>query len=276
MLQREVIGRLADRILIPSQWSLDLIREAVGIPSGKLTLFRNGIADDPVGLDAIERARNVLGLSGRVPVLASVAMLRREKDHETFLRAVALLKDPYPRVLALVIGGVAGARDYPEGYLERMADELGIAENVCFLGRRTDARTIVAAADIGVSHSLGENLPLAVLEYMAAAKPIVATRAGGTPELIRDGVEGLLVDVGDHGALAERIVTLVEDPEAASRLASRAYQRQQKHFSRRAASSTLRCLYEELIRGDPPLPVDTRQAAHDRPPDPRAAAAGGA
>ena len=105
------------------------------------------------------------------------------------------------------------AGDGPErAWLEEGARRLGVADTVLFLGIRRDVPAVLAAVDVAVLSSDYEGSPLSVMEYMAAAKPVVSTRVGGVPELVQEDVHGLLVEPRDPEALAEAVARLLRDP----------------------------------------------------------------
>src|SRR5207237_5498771 len=118
--------------------------------------------------------------------------------------------------------------------LEEQVARLGQEENVLFLGRRNDVPEILACCDIGVLPSKAEGLSNAVLEYLAAGLPTVATNVGGNAEIITDQVNGLLVPSQDASALSAALLRLLRDPEFASRLgrAGQNYVREQFSFGR--------------------------------------------
>ena len=111
------------------------------------------------------------------------------------------------------------------GDLDRVraaAAAAGVADRIRFLGRRADALSFIAAADVFVNPSEVEGLPVAVLEAMCLARPIVATSAGGVPTIIRDQETGILVEIGDPDAIAYGIDTLLDDRSLADQLGKRA------------------------------------------------------
>ena len=132
--------------------------------------------------------RAELGLPRTAPVVLSVGVLRPQKALEVLVDAAAVLRDEFPDVRVLIAG--AGPE---EGPLRTRIAELGLTDTVLLLGNRRDVPDLLALADVCVSSSDFEGSPLAVMEYMAAAKPVVATRVGGVPDLIENGVHGYVV-----------------------------------------------------------------------------------
>jgi glycosyltransferase involved in cell wall biosynthesis len=103
-------------------------------------------------------------------------------------------------------------------HLEQKAHELGIARDTLFLGYQEDVAPLYAAFDALVLPSGNEGTPVSVIEALAAGRPVVATRVGGVPDVVRDGEDGYLVDAGATDALAERLAQLAGDPALRERL----------------------------------------------------------
>jgi glycosyltransferase involved in cell wall biosynthesis len=180
-----------------------------GVPPAKLVVVRNGIRHRaPRRGRAAVRAG--LGLGARDRVVLTVGRLAEQKGHRSLCRAVPAILERAPNARFLWAG------DGPlEGELRALARRLGVDETVRFLGRRDDVPDLLGAADLFVLPSLFEGLPLAVLEAMAAGLPVVATRAGGTAEVVDDGVTGHLVPAGDVAALADAVADLLRHPARA-------------------------------------------------------------
>lgn len=164
----------------------------------------------PVGLD-LERfleprapasARDALDL-GDGPVVSMVGRLAPVKDHATFLRAAGRIREARPDATFVVAG------EGPE------RDRLQAGPGVRFLGHVTDLPALLAATDVVVLTSRQEGTPTALIEAAAAGIPVVATRVGGSEEVVTDGETGYLVGVGDDAAVAARVLELLARPEAA-------------------------------------------------------------
>jgi len=186
----------------------DLLCLGVGRPEQVLVV--------PLGLDVdpflrCEEARGELRAElgvGDAPLVGIVARLVPIKRHEDFLSAAAVVASRLPQCRFLVVGGGELRRT-----LEGRARALGLDGRVRFLGWRGDLPRIYADLDLVVLTSGNEGLPVSLIEAMAAARAVVATRVGGVPDLVEDGVTGLLVPPGEPPALAEAIATLLADPE---------------------------------------------------------------
>ncbi len=175
-----------------------------------VTVVPNGILAEAFSQPAHrQRVRARLGYGPEHCVLGIVARLAAEKDHHTLLRAFKELYAARPEARLAVIGD--GPLRSP---LEREAAELGIAECVSFLGERHDVPELLSGLDVFVLSSRTEGLPMTVLEAMAAGLPIVATRVGGVPAAVEDGVTGRLVEPASPPALAAALRQIIRHPEA--------------------------------------------------------------
>jgi glycosyltransferase involved in cell wall biosynthesis len=147
-----------------------------------------------------------------------------------------------PEVRFVVVG------DGPErAPLERLADDLGV--RAIFVGHRPNTQVpgLLAAMDVVVLSSRFEGMPLAVLEWMAAGKAIVASRVGGIPSILADGKEALLVTPGDEAAFAAAIDRLLGDPLERHRLGAAAQRRQRRDFRFEKTLAAIEDLYERLV-----------------------------
>ena len=238
-LDRELVARWADVFVAVSGEDRRKMIEVEGVDPAKIRLIPNGIPSPANGAGA--DVRTELGIEPGAPVLGVVCELRAQKALEVLFEAAALLLAEFPTLKVLVAG------DGPErARLEEGARRLGVADTVLFLGIRRDVPAVLAAVDVAVLSSDYEGSPLSVMEYMAAAKPVVSTRVGGVPELVQEDVHGLLVDPRDPEALAEAVARLLRDPALAKRLGAEGRKRQQREFSLEAMVGRIEDLYEEL------------------------------
>jgi glycosyltransferase involved in cell wall biosynthesis len=205
----------------------------------KIVYIPNGTPDRPTGrADAV---RDELGLTPSNSVVGTVCGLRPEKELDTALRALGRLAPHRPELRFVVVG------DGPErGRLERLADELGVP--ALFLGQRANDEMpdLLAAMDVLVLSSRFEGMPLAVLEWMAAGKAIVASRVGGIPALLKDGDEAALVPPRDYVTFADVIARLLDDPAERQRLGDAARRRQREQFRFDQTITRIEELYEKL------------------------------
>ena len=240
LLDRELIARRADRFIAVSREDQRRMIAVERIDPARTLFIPNGIPPSPApgGRDV----RSELGIAPDAPVVGSVGVLRAQKAHHLLLRAARELERRGLAVSVLIAG-----QGPEQGTLESLARELGIADRVHLLGFREDVSDVLHALDVAVSCSDFEGSPLAVMEYMDGARAIVATAVGGVPDLIDDGVHGLLVPPRDSGALAEAIGSLLADPQRARRLGENARARRRSEFDIDTLVRRLEDLYEELL-----------------------------
>ena len=190
-----------------------------------------GIPLEPYANPDRARARELLGVGHDEIVLGIVGRLQPWKGQQVLLEAMPAILERFPSAVAVIVGGVLGGLS--AGFdleLHALADRLGIAGSVRFLGQRDDVADLLPGFDRFIQASYGEPFGLVTLEAMAAGLPVIATAAGGTLEIITDGVDGLLTPVGDARKLAETVVGSLEDPDRAARIAAAGRSRVFEHF----------------------------------------------
>ena len=183
------------------------------------------------------------GLPEAGPRVGTVLRLSADKDVEGLIDAFAGL----PGSPRLVIVGDGPLR----ADLERRAAASGAGERVSFLGRREDVAAVLGHLDLFVLPTRAEGLPNSVLEAMALARPIVAHRVGGVPELVRDGEEALLVAPGDTAGLRSAMARVLADDALAGRLARAARRRVEEEFSFAVRLARMEDIYERIATGGP-------------------------
>jgi glycosyltransferase involved in cell wall biosynthesis len=239
VIDRELIARWASAMVVVSREARRRMIEVERIAPERLVFLPNGIRALPAGDGGAVRAE--LGIDPGDPVIGTVCILRTEKALDVLVRATALLVKDFPRLRVLIVGeGEERAR------VQALVEQLGLQENVILTGARTDVPSVLAALDVAVLSSDYEGIPLSLLEFMDAGKPIVATKVGGVPEVVEDGVHGLLVPPRDESALADAVGRLLLDTELASRLGAQARERCRTEFSLDRTVERLQELYERL------------------------------
>lgn len=239
--------RVAHRIVV----NADLVGRFLvdsGVPTRKVITIHNGL--DPtcyysIPLGARESMRRDLGIdvSSEKKLVTIVANLKSiVKDHDTFLRAAKRVRSQYKSV-AFAIAGEGNLMDA----LRARAAHLGIENDVHFLGRCTRIPDLLSVSDICVLSSISEGFSNAILEYMAAAKPVVATRVGGAAEAVVEGETGYLVASGDDETMAARLLQLLRDPSLAERFGQEGRGIVQDRFSVSVQLEKTLGMYERLL-----------------------------
>ena len=225
----------AHRVVANSRAAADRLH-AEGVTSSKIAVIPNGIDLTTLPLAAARAGRFV----------TTVANLRAGKGHDVLLRAATHVTRRHPDVRFRLIGdGVLRAE------LEAQARALGIADFIDFMGHRDDVGVLLGESAVFAFPSLMEAFPNAVMEAMAVGLPVVATNVGGIPELVTDGVTGLLVPASDDKALAGAILRLLEDPGLAARCGAAARAAIAARFSFDQMVSSFETLYETELQSRP-------------------------
>jgi glycosyltransferase involved in cell wall biosynthesis len=215
----------------------------------KTCVIRNGVDIVMPSRDR-EAIRREIGLQNEFTIII-VARVDGLKGHHTLFKAIASLRDrdaSSRMPITLLVVGDGAAR----GELEVFARGLGLtSKQVRFLGFRSDALDLLAASDLFVLPSHSEGLPLSALEAMSQRLAVIATPVGGVPEVVEDGLNGLLIPVDDDAALANAIARLMRDPALRATMGERGYDRIQSEFR----FSEMVNRYEELYR----LLLDSRK-----------------
>lgn len=238
-LDGRLIGRGASAFVAVSTADRARMLSVEHVPEAKARFVPNGIPPLPASTRDV---RPELGIPPDAPLVGTISVLRREKGLDAFLRAAALLRREHPD-LRVLVAGTGPERDS----LEALVGELGLEGHAFLLGARPDVPDLLAALDVAVNSSHREASPLSVMEYMAAGKAIVASRVGGIPDLIEDGVQGLLVEPADPEAIAAGVDRLLRDPALRAELGARARERQAAELTLDATVRRLEELYWELF-----------------------------
>jgi len=244
-----IAGRGVDAYIAVSEANALYLRDDRGLPPEKIHLIRNGV---DVGRFRMRTApqldpRPALGIAPGELLLLCVARLEPQKGHAVLLEAMAQLLPATPplRLVCLGEGRLAGA-------LRAQAAKLGLGARVLFPGFCPNVATWLSVADIFVLPSFYEGLPLSAMEAAAAGCPIVATDVDGTPEVVEDGGNGLLVPAGDSRSLSQALLRLIADPELRRRFSESGRQRAARQFDQRRQVEETSRLYLQLWRKTAP------------------------
>jgi glycosyltransferase involved in cell wall biosynthesis len=237
-LQERALAIGVDRYIAVSRDIARLLTERLAWPRHKIDVIHNGVPVDRFQRPPDPELRDRLTGGADRPIILTAARLAPQKGLDVLLRAAVHVPG----------GQFVFAGEGPERpRLEAQAEKLGLDDRVLFLGRRSDVPELLAASDVFVLPSLFEGSSLAVLEAMAAGKPVVSSAIGGTDELVVDGESGLLVPPGDVGALALALNKVLSEAELRARLGARARDRVQTCFSASTAAARTTRVYEDLL-----------------------------
>jgi glycosyltransferase involved in cell wall biosynthesis len=223
----------SDRITCVAGAVRDFTRRASGIPLHKLVVIPNAVDVPP---------RNGLRDPSAASRVLTIAHLRRQKGIDVLVRAIPRVLRSVPAASFTLVG-----RGDPSPYLIQ-ADLLGVRQTIRCVGETDDVGPYLSDCCAFVLPSRWEGCPNVVLEAMAAGLPVVATSAGGTPELVEEGVTGFLVPVEAHEMLAQRIVTLLLDPGMAAAMGQAGRARVVSRFGVQAMVDAYATLYGRLAR----------------------------
>lgn len=189
------------------------------------------------------------------PQVGLVGRITPWKGQDVFLRAAAEVRKSFPGVVFQIIGAALFAETDYEAEVRRLAEELGPPGWVEFTGFRSDVAELIGRLDVLVHAStVAEPFGQVIIEAMAAARPVVATRGGGVPEIVVDGETGLLVPMGDASAMAAAVVGLLSDPDAAAAMGRRGRRRVEKSFSIRRTACGVEAAWDAVRTTGKPIP----------------------
>jgi len=233
-----------DRAIVNSRNVLESLVARHGINRDRCSLVYNGI--DLGEFDALQQEHTATGgqhgSRREDPVVCAVANAKEDKQLDLLIQAFAIAKPFLPSASLWIIGG-GPLRDS----LEKMTRSLAIDEQVVFWGARSDLPALLRRATVGVNSSRIEGLCNAIIEYMAAKLPVVATDVGGNPEIVVEGKTGLLVPSGNAQALAGAIVRTVTDRSMADRFGLAGRRRVETHFSIQRMVAETQKVYDEVL-----------------------------
>ena len=227
--------RHVDLHLSVSEGLHERAQSLLGLPEDRCLYLRNGVEVHAAG-----------PRWAGPPTVVQVATVRPVKDHETAVRAAAILRRSWPD-LSWVAAGALPDPAYAK-QVRDLAEGLGMAEAFHLLGARKDVRPLLRQAHVGVLTSVAEGLPLSVLEYMAEGLPVVMTDVGQGPALVRGAEAGLVVPPRDPEALAEAVAGLLADPDRRRAMGENGRRLVAAEYSVDTMVDRVAALYEERLR----------------------------
>lgn len=236
---------LCQRIITVSEMSQTHTIRHYGIRPEKVTTIYNGIDISPhYSKFQVKHAsvKNQLNIPENAHVLLTVAILRKQKGVQFMVRAIPDILLDYPNVYYLIVGNGPHLEN-----LEREVRELNITDKVIFTGMREDIPEILSISDIFVLPTLTEALPTVLAEAMAAKLPIVASAVGGVPEMVQDGINGILTAPGDPSLLSKACIKLLGSKGLREEMGIKGYELTTKKFNIHIQINQLNSIYNELI-----------------------------
>jgi glycosyltransferase involved in cell wall biosynthesis len=221
----------------------EMVRVHGRVPAARVSVIHNGVDCERFRPERNRTyARFMLDAPLEGPIIGAVAGFRPEKGHDVLIDAMRLLGTAAPAATLLLLG------DGPlRGAVERSVARLGLADRVIFAGGRRDVDRLLPACDLVVLPSREEGVPVSALEAMACGLPVVATRVGGTPEVVEEGRTGLLVPPCDARAIAAAVLHLLRNPERARSLGKEGRDRVLARFEAREMVRRTTDLYGDLM-----------------------------
>jgi sugar transferase (PEP-CTERM/EpsH1 system associated) len=222
-----IAGHFADRFYCLTGDMASAVR-AAGVAEGRVCLIQNGI-DISTFTEAVcdrDALRQSLSIPPDAPVVGTVGRLSEIKRQDVLICAFARVRDTFPDAHLVIVGDGPLLED-----LRSLADGIGIAEAVHFVGYQPHSAPYLRAMDVFALTSRSEGMPQAVLEACVMGLPVVASRVGGLPEVINDGVTGILCEPEDDQGTADALCVLIGDPQKRRELGAAAKARVEANFS---------------------------------------------
>jgi glycosyltransferase involved in cell wall biosynthesis len=232
----------ADRAIVNSDRVLEDLVKVHRMPEPRCRVVYNGI--DLRAFDAVagQGSGSDYRLKAEGPIICAVANTKEDKQLDVLIEAFAIVHTEFEHARLWIVGD-----GELRGELEQLAANLRLHKHVAFLGIRSDVPAILRQATIGVNSSRIEGLCNAVIEYMAAGIPVVATNVGGNSELVVHGKTGLLVPPSDPVAMAEAVLRILRDADTAFSFGQAGRRRVEEHFTMERMVIETERVYEELL-----------------------------
>jgi sugar transferase (PEP-CTERM/EpsH1 system associated) len=223
----KLLSYFTDKIIVVADYLKKNLIKHEKFNEKKISVIYNGIDSGEFNISADrQKKRKELDIDIKAPVVGIVARLDPIKNHACLIKAMKNVINKYPDALLLIVG------DGPiNSELKEMVKDMALEKNIRFLGMRTDVHEILSVMDVFVLCSRSEGLSVTLLEAMSSGKAVVATRVGGTPELIEHDMEGLLVESDDREGLSGAILELLTHRSKAAKLGETARRKVEEQFS---------------------------------------------
>ena len=243
-----IFANRSDRIIAVSNAVRDFLIKWERISEDKFTVIHNGIDMEDFNFREFTSATDItakkeeLGIDSSSQVVGTVGRLDEQKGHKFFLEAIPEILKKVHGVKFLIVG------DGPlQNKLEKLSEKLKISENVIFTGIRRDIPEILAIMDVFVLPSIFEGFGIVLLEAMAMKKAIVASRIGGIPEIVDDGLTGILIEPANPSEIANSIITLLKNPEKAKQMGDAGSKKVEKIFTADVMAKQIEDVYDSAL-----------------------------
>lgn len=231
-------------MLIPMSDHIKTSAIRTEIPEKKIKVVYTGLHLDDIPFTGSSDVKEKLGIAGHEPVIGTVANIYPRKGYEYLIEAIANIKKEIKDLRCIIVG--EGDREY-KLKLDRLANKLGVSENIIYVGFQRNVYPFIAIFDIFVLPSILEGFGIALIEAMAMGKPVVASNTGGIPEVVEDGVTGILVPPKNPDALADAILGLLNDKIKMKAMGIAGKERVNKFFTLKRMISQIENCYDELL-----------------------------
>jgi glycosyltransferase involved in cell wall biosynthesis len=233
------VSRVSRMVAVSTDLKQFIVRRA-GVSENRVDVIYNGVdLADPPPKEQLDAIRKDLNLDGYDHVIGAVGSLYPVKGHVHLIEALPEILRVFPRTLLLLVG-----QGDLEQELKAEVARRDLGAHVRFLGFRTDVPALLSLLDVFVLPSLSEGLSMALLEAMAAGKPVVATKVGGNAELVIDGDTGFLIDAESPQSLSAKVVQVLRDKARATSMGERGRRRVHDKFSFHAMVDRYQSCYE--------------------------------
>ena len=243
ILMERKLSRFTHKIICCSRAVENFVKDIEKVGDGKTLVIYNGVDEERFyPMEDAPSIRTELGIDEKALVVGTVSSLTPHKGHEYLIQAASLVKEELPSAKFLIVG------DGPlRTELEDQVKNFSAHPFIMFTGTRKDVPKILSVMEVFVLPSSSrEGLGIAIIEAMAAEKPVVATDIGGIPEAVKKGETGFLVSPGDPGALAKAIIELLQNPEKAKEMGKKGRARFKEKFTRKKMLSETDALYQSF------------------------------
>lgn len=244
ILMEKALSRITDRIICCSKAVENFVRGYEKIKPEKTLMIYNGVDEDRFStVPDTSSLRAQLAIEEGASVVGTISSLTPHKGHAYLIQAAVKVHDSWPAAKFLIVGDGLLRKT-----LEEQAGRLNIASSVIFAGIQKNIPEVLSLMDVFVLPSYSrEGLGIAIIEAMAAGKPVVATNIGGIPEVVKDGETGYLAPPQNPEALAQAIIKLLQNPTNAKAMGKQGRIRFEKKFTKKRMLSEVENLYAALI-----------------------------